>query len=162
MKTEKEYFLGLLDSETPAFVRVLEALPADKLDWKPDPKAASAGERAGQIAMEGASIPAVLEKGVFDFDPAMKMAPMTPAQMAATFKDGMEKAKAVAQGMSDTDWAAPAVMTMQGKEVWKSTKGEMALGFILDLIHHRGQLSVYLRPMGGKVPSIYGPSADSA
>ena len=161
MKTEKEYFLGLVSGETAAFVRVFEALPADKLDWKPDPKASSAAERAGQIAGEGASLPAILEKGVFDFDPDMKMPVMTPAQMADTFKKGMEQAKTIAQGMTDADWDSPAAMTMKGKEVWKSTKGEMALGFMLDLIHHRGQLSVYIRPMGGKVPSIYGPSADS-
>jgi len=43
---------------------------------------------------------------------------------------------------------------------WESTKGKMAWGLFLDLIHHRGQLSVYIRPMGGKVPSIYGPSGD--
>ena len=44
--------------------------------------------------------------------------------------------------------------------IWKTTKRGMAWGLFLDLVHHRGQLSTYIRPMGGKVPSIYGPSAD--
>jgi uncharacterized damage-inducible protein DinB len=52
-------------------------------------------------------------------------------------------------------------MLVNGEDMWKTTKGEMAWGFIFDLIHHRGQLATYIRPMGGKVPAIYGPSADS-
>ena len=76
-------------------------------------------------------------------------------------KAGLEDAAAIAKGMTDGDWASEAKMSMGGKEVWKTTKGQFALGFLLDLIHHRGQLSVYIRPMGGKVPSIYGPSADT-
>jgi uncharacterized damage-inducible protein DinB len=50
---------------------------------------------------------------------------------------------------------------MAGEKVeWETTREKMAWGFLLDLIHHRGQLSVYLRPMGGRVPPIYGPSGD--
>jgi uncharacterized damage-inducible protein DinB len=49
---------------------------------------------------------------------------------------------------------------MDGKPVWEDTVANMVWGFFFDAIHHRGQLSVYLRPMGGKVPSIYGPSGD--
>jgi len=45
-------------------------------------------------------------------------------------------------------------------EPWQDTIGQFLWGFLFDCIHHRGQLSTYLRPMGGKVPSIYGPSAD--
>jgi uncharacterized damage-inducible protein DinB len=50
---------------------------------------------------------------------------------------------------------------MGGANEWKAPKGKMVLSFILDLVHHRGQLSTYIRAMGGKLPSIYGPSADS-
>jgi uncharacterized damage-inducible protein DinB len=51
-------------------------------------------------------------------------------------------------------------MLADGHVIWESTRGGMAWGMLFDLIHHRGQLSVYIRPMGGKVPSIYGPSGD--
>jgi uncharacterized damage-inducible protein DinB len=44
--------------------------------------------------------------------------------------------------------------------VWETSLGDMLFGILFDAIHHRGQLSTYLRPMGAKVPSIYGPSAD--
>ena len=45
---------------------------------------------------------------------------------------------------------------------WEDSVGAFVWGFLFDLIHHRGQLTTYLRPMGGKVPSIYGPSADDS
>ena len=49
---------------------------------------------------------------------------------------------------------------MDGHVAWKAPLGEMMWGLLFDAIHHRGQLSTYIRPMGGKVPSIYGPSGD--
>jgi uncharacterized damage-inducible protein DinB len=161
MKNIKEYLGQLLDSESPAFVRVLEALPADKLDWKPDPKSATSLERGGQIAHEPSDIADVLKTGTITYDPAAKPTWKTPAELSAAFTEGMSRAKAALAAVSDADWDGPAAMMIEGKEVWKSTRGEMALTIMLDLIHHRGQLSTYIRPMGGKVPSIYGPSADA-
>jgi uncharacterized damage-inducible protein DinB len=161
MKTTKEYLMGLFDTELPAFIKVIEALPADKLDWKPDPKSATALERASQMASETNDVAAILKDGVVKFDPMTKPTWTTTAEMSAAFSKGFADAKAALAAMSDADWEADAVMMVGGKEAWKTKRGEMALSFMLDLIHHRGQLSVYIRPMGGKVPSIYGPSADS-
>ena len=139
----------------------MEALPEDKMDWKPDPKALSAKEKASQIAMEGDQMGDIFEKGMFEFDPMAKPSYASTVEMTSTFKAGMTRAKDAIIKMSDADWESDAKMMMNGKEAWKATKGDMGLGYMLDLIHHRGQLSVYIRPMGGKVPSIYGPSADT-
>ena len=49
-----------------------------------------------------------------------------------------------------------------GQQVMNETASDNGFGFLLDIIHHRGQLSTYLRPMGAKVPGIYGPSGDEA
>src|SRR5664280_1522328 len=57
-------------------------------------------------------------------------------------------------------WEREAEFAMDGHVAWKAPLGEMMWGLLFDAIHHRGQLSTYIRPMGGKVPSIYGPSAD--
>jgi uncharacterized damage-inducible protein DinB len=57
-------------------------------------------------------------------------------------------------------WETPIKFMFEGKEVMNAPVYDMAWGFMLDQIHHRGQLSTYLRPMGAKVPQIYGPSAD--
>ena len=57
-------------------------------------------------------------------------------------------------------WSGNVPFTFQGQTVMNDPGAELAWGFLLDMIHHRGQLSTYLRPMGAKVPQIYGPSAD--
>ena len=62
--------------------------------------------------------------------------------------------------MADARWDGEGRLLFGGHEVMKSSVGSIFWGFLLDAIHHRGQLSAYIRPMGGKVPSIYGPSAD--
>ena len=62
--------------------------------------------------------------------------------------------------VDDAKWDSQARLKMDGKVMWEAPLGDMLFGFLLDAIHHRGQLSSYLRPMGAKVPSIYGPSAD--
>jgi uncharacterized damage-inducible protein DinB len=62
--------------------------------------------------------------------------------------------------LSDAAWEKKTQFCMDGKVAWEAPLGEMLFGFLFDAIHHRGQLSTYLRPMGAKVPSIYGPSAD--
>jgi len=62
--------------------------------------------------------------------------------------------------VDDAKWDSKARLLMDGKAGWETTLGDMLFGFLFDAIHHRGQLSSYLRLMGAKVPSIYGPSAD--
>ena len=64
------------------------------------------------------------------------------------------------QALPASRWEGPVPFVYQGTEVMKETGYDNAWGFLLDIIHHRGQLSTYLRPMGAKVPQIYGPSAD--
>jgi len=57
-------------------------------------------------------------------------------------------------------WETPVPFMYQGQQVANEIGADNAWGFLLDMIHHRGQLTTYLRPMGAKVPQIYGPSAD--
>ncbi len=158
---EKEHLLQVIDNEMPAFIKVLEALPADKLDWKPDPKSKSAIELASYMAKEPGQVVDVIETGKLDFDQVSKTNFGSGAEAAEKFRTDMGKMKTLLSGMSEDDWSAEAAMIMGGQEVWKTKKGGMAWGYMLDLIHHRGQLSTYLRPMGGQVPAIYGPSADA-
>jgi len=73
----------------------------------------------------------------------------------ATLTDRLKK-------LDDAGWKRPVRFLMEGKQINETTTNEMLWGFLHDMIHHRGQLSTYIRPMGGKVPSIYGPSGDAA
>lgn len=63
--------------------------------------------------------------------------------------------------LDDAGWNRPVKFYWNGKQINETTTHEMLWGFLFDMVHHRGQLSTYIRPMGGKVPSIYGPSADA-
>ena len=160
--TDKEYFIQLAADEAPRFERVMNALPADKLDWRPHERSRSAKELVDTMAGEALTFTTFLKTGVIDMAPPpegwQKFASITDA--VAAMNRGLKEGATVAAGMSDADWASEAKMVMGGTDVWTTTKGGMALSLVLDLIHHRGQLSTYIRPMGGKVPSIYGPSAD--
>ena len=72
-------------------------------------------------------------------------------------------AQAVTDRMAKLDekgWTKQGQFLMAGAPPWKDTIENFVWGMFFDAIHHRGQLTTYLRPMGGKVPSIYGPSAD--
>ncbi len=64
------------------------------------------------------------------------------------------------RNIDDAKWERKARFLVNGNVAWEAPLGDMLYGFLFDAIHHRGQLSSYLRPMGGKVPAIYGPSAD--
>ena len=110
--------------------------------------------------MESLAIKTLLETGLIDFGTMPKWEPISKEDASAMFVKTMEAVKSVAAGLSETDWDSEATM-LGGKEPWKMARGHMALTLLPDFIHHRGQLSTYLRAMGGKVPSIYGPSADT-
>jgi len=66
---------------------------------------------------------------------------------------------AVVAGLDDEAWEKKVKLVMGGAP-WEEARSRLAWGFLFDGIHHRGQPSAYLRPMGGRVPAIYGPSAD--
>lgn len=87
-------------------------------------------------------------------------APKTLGPILELFEKNCEKLEKKLATVSDKTWDGKAQYLADGKVVWEATVGDMLWGFHLDGIHHRGQLSTYLRPMGAKVPSIYGPSGD--
>jgi uncharacterized damage-inducible protein DinB len=64
--------------------------------------------------------------------------------------------------LDDARWTRKGHMIMGGKVAGEQPIGQFLWGFLFDAVHHRGQLTTYIRPMGGKVPAVYGPSADEA
>jgi uncharacterized damage-inducible protein DinB len=64
--------------------------------------------------------------------------------------------------LDETGWDKKGRFLMGDAPPWEDSVGAFVWGFLFDLIHHRGQLTTYLRPMGGKVPGVYGPSADDS
>lgn len=162
--TDREYFKAMVEDELPRFTKVFEALPKDKLSYKhpEDPKGKTALELIKTMASEARTFQTILEKGDLDWATVSTDGLEALEDVKGAFFEGLSKAAEVAGSMDDGTWNSPAKMHMGGEMGWETARGAMALSLMLDLIHHRGQLSTYIRPMGGKVPSIYGPSADSA
>lgn len=159
--TDREFFIQTLADELPRFERVFRALPESKLAWRPHKKSRSALEILTSMTLEATTYPIFLKTGAFDFAKVPMPKGKTVNKLWPVFQKTLKQAKTLAAKMSESSWTSPAKMLSGGKLDWETTKGNMAWSLLLDLIHHRGQLSVYLRPMGGKVPPIYGPSGDS-
>ncbi len=157
MKNTRQFFADCFKSEKPIFLRVLQAVPANEAGYRPHPKCNSAGDIAWLIASEWASARELIDKSKVEF--AMTPAPAVQESIAAFEKVAGEIEKRLG-ALDDAAWEKKAQFLMDGKVAWEAPLGDMLFGLLFDGVHHRGQLSSYLRPMGAKVPSIYGPSAD--
>ena len=152
-------YLGTINNESRSTKKVLEAVPADRLDYRPDPCAKSAIELVRHIALADNFFLEAVINGVFNpSGTKLPEAIKTPAEIAAWYEE-----------THATHFSA--VAHLSGEQLIKIVdfRGlfqRPAFTFIqfglLHAIHHRGQLSTYLRPMGSKVPAIYGESYDSA
>jgi hypothetical protein len=159
MLSNLDFYRETRKAEMPKFVSVLKAVPEGRLDYRPDPKARTAQQLAWVFAQEEAALASLLETGTMEW----KDEP-PPARLDAIVAAYEKNAAEVDRRLGALDaaaWEKKGKMLMGGAPVWEDTTGGFLWGFLLDAIHHRGQLSTYLRPMGGKVPAIYGPSADS-
>ena len=158
--TSREFFLETLADELPRFERALRAVPEAGMAYRPHEKSRSAGELLAVFADEAGMFAALLEKGDLDMTGFTPGAYGRVGDVVEAVRRGFERARASASALGDEAWDGPARLMVGDKVEWETTRGKMAWGLLLDLIHHRGQLSVYLRPMGARVPAIYGPSGD--
>ncbi|MBP9664437.1 MAG: DUF664 domain-containing protein [Pyrinomonadaceae bacterium] len=156
-------FLAELDNEAKVARECLSRVPADKFDWKPHEKSMTMGRLAVHVAEMFGWTKETLTQDVLDFATAdfKPFEPSTTEELLALFDDHIAKAKAILAQTSDetffTDW-----MMRNGETVYFTMpKVAVMRSFVMNhIIHHRGQLSVYLRLNDIPVPSIYGPSAD--
>jgi uncharacterized damage-inducible protein DinB len=144
--------------ELPKFVNVLKALPQGRLDYRPDPRSRNAAELAWLLAAEEASLVSLLDTGTIQWKE--EPPPARVAEIVAAFEKNAAAVNDRLERMDEAGWEKKGRFLMGEGPAWEDAVGEFVWGFLFDAIHHRGQLSTYLRPMGGKVPSIYGPSAD--
>jgi len=153
----RDLFLRLWAKELATTRKVLERIP-DGSTYRPDPKSRTAIEIAWLIVREQIALVDGLERGEIRWSE-----PPAPAKMADILalddqhRPGMvDRLKALPAAA----WDVPVPFTYEGNPVMTESGIDSAWTFLLDLIHHRGQLSTYLRAMGSTVPQIYGPSAD--
>ncbi len=147
--------------ETAKFVKVLKAMPAGRVEYRPDPKSRTAAELAWLLAQSEAALVKLLDTGEVLWSESKPTA--GPDAIVSAYETN---AKAVNERLAKLDeagWEKKGRFLMGGDApAWEDSVGAFVWGFLFDSIHHRGQLTTYLRPMGGKVPAIYGPSADDS
>jgi uncharacterized damage-inducible protein DinB len=153
-----EFFVQRWESEQAAFGKVLRAIPGDQLAYRPHERSTSAGDLAWQLAEEQRSMCALLDSGEINWE--TRPHPGSIEAILAAWDAATGDVRTRLAGLDEAKCSGEAKFLMGGAPAWTDTVGNMLWGFLFDMVHHRGQLSTYLRPMGGKVPSIYGPSAD--
>jgi uncharacterized damage-inducible protein DinB len=149
---EKALFTQFWMHESGTTRNVLARIP-ERSDYRPDPKSRTAQEIAWQIYCEEAMIIEALETGKVAWAPPPM--PKTMREIVAAYE---QQSAAIAKRWKDLPadrWEGK--LDFFGRE---RPASPMAWSFLFDLVHHRGQITTYLRPMGSTVPQIYGPSAD--
>ena len=149
---ERSLFTDFWIKESTTTRNVLARIPEGS-DYRPDPKSRTAQEIAWQIVCEETMIIDALESGKAEW---------APPPMPTTMKGVLEAYEQQAAAMNRRWQALPAARWDGTLEFFGTQRpaAPMAWSFLFDIIHHRGQISTYLRPMGSTVPQIYGPSGD--
>jgi uncharacterized damage-inducible protein DinB len=149
---EKAMFTDFWIKESKTTRNVLARIPEGS-QYRPDPKSRTAQEIAWQIFCEERMLIDALESGKGEWSPAP-----VPAAMKDIVDAYEQQSAAIAQRLAalpDARWNG--ALDLFGKQ---RPASPMAWSFLFDIVHHRGQITTYLRPMGSTVPQIYGPSAD--
>lgn len=160
-----EWFLAQLESEATKSRRVLEQVPAGKTDFKPHERSMAFGYLATLVA----SIPSWVGMAVTlnELDIAPKDGPKhapppmnTSAELIAGLDKAVAQAREALQKTTDEHLATKWKLLSGGQLEMETPRYEVIRDAFLHAAHHRGQMTVYLRLLGSKVPSVYGPTAD--
>jgi uncharacterized damage-inducible protein DinB len=159
VKAIADFLASDYEREIPTTVRVLEAVPINRLDYRPDEKSKTGLGLLRHLALEDEWLLNCIANGQFTQPPDDSDACgiMTPADAAKRYKEKVPAAINRVRAMSPEQLSK--VIDLFGA-VQAPGVNFLAMA-IKHSVHHRGQLSAYLRAMGGKVPGIYGPSADT-
>jgi uncharacterized damage-inducible protein DinB len=160
-----EFLLAELEREVNRSRRALEQVPEGKYDWKPHEKSMIFGYLADMVATIPSWIVMEVTKDELDIAPAAgpSMKP-EPKKTSAALVEALDKTAADARAAlgttTDEHLSTSWQLKARGHVVQEAPRYEMIQDTINHWAHHRGQMTVYLRLMGAKVPALYGPSAD--
>ena len=160
-----EFLLSELDREVERSRRALQEVPAGKYDWKPHDRSMQFGYLADMVATIPNWISMEITKNELDVAPAdgptMKPEPKeTSEALVAALDAAAAGARTAFQSTSDDHLMTTWRLLARGNVVMEAPRYVMIQDTINHWAHHRGQMTVYLRLMGAKVPALYGPSAD--
>jgi uncharacterized damage-inducible protein DinB len=159
-----ELFQAELDREVGRSRRALEQVPEGKADWKPHDKSMIFGYLTDMVATIPTWITMIIKQDELDIAPKEPRPPQPPKNTSAEYLQALDKAAADAhaalKSTNDEYLKTPWRLLAGGNVVMELPRHEMIRDTINHWAHHRGQMTVYLRLMGAKVPALYGPSAD--
>ena len=154
--TLREFYLKRARAEFPVFIKVLKALPQD-LSYKPHERSPSAQQLVWTLTYEMKALIDVVDTGKCEWE---NITPPGLDEMIRMYEKWSSELVDKVAELDDAAQQRTAQFLYGGQVVMERPLVEFLWDFMFDAIHHRGQLSAYIRPMGGTVPSIYGPSAD--
>jgi len=144
--------------------RVLDRVPDAHFEFRPHPTCVTLGRLAEHLCDLAHWAAITMNESSFAMTtdrPAGYVRPATRDAVLALFDANLKNGRAAVAGKTDAEFAAPWKLTSGGKEVFTMPKAAVMRNFVLNhMIHHRGQMLVYLRMLGVSIPSIYGPSGD--
>jgi len=161
-----ELFIADLDRERDKTRKAVEAVPEGKGEWKPHEKAMALGRLANLVAMMPSWLTMMIERDEFDVVPKPGQASEfgkqveTRAELGKAVDNNFAGARAAFVGTTDEHLMKPWQLKARGHVVQEAPRHVMMRDALMHLAHHRGQLTTYIRIVDGKVPSIYGPTAD--
>jgi len=157
-------FLGEFVHEATATRNTLAVVPGDRLDYKPHEKSFHLGRLAGHVAeiphwTEGVIADDVLDMGSGDFEP---LDPSSVEELLAAWDKSVAAFNQALEGVSDEHLGTTWKLCHGDSVLYQAPRVAAIRGFVLNhMIHHRGQLQVYLRLLDVPLPSVYGPTADA-
>jgi uncharacterized damage-inducible protein DinB len=156
---------GLLpefDQEMAGTRKSLERVPEGKTEWQPHPKSMTLGRLAGHLAELPTWVVETMKRDELSLDGQYTpFISSSPKELLAMFDAKVAEARALIQSATDEDMMKPWSLKVRGQTAFTMPKIAVLRGMVINhIIHHRGQLTVYLRLNDVPVPSLYGPSAD--
>jgi hypothetical protein len=153
-------YLKELEAEYTASRKCLERIPVSLFSYKPHPKSMELGYLTLLVADIPLWVTMMIQEGEIDLAKYKRFEAKTTEEMVAHFEENFNGAKKALGNVTDEDLNAPFSLKSQGQVLFTQSKMEGVGSTINHWVHHRGQLTVYMRLNEIPVPSIYGPSAD--
>jgi hypothetical protein len=163
--TMTEWFLTELDSEAAKSRRMLEQVPAGKRGWKPHERSMELGYLSDLVANIFSWVGMAITLDELDVapkdGPKYLPAPLnTTAELLGALDKAVAQAREALKKTTDAYLATPWRLLAGGQLAFEQPRHQVIRDTFLHSAHHRGQMTVYLRLLGSKVPSVYGPTAD--
>ena len=153
-------FAKELEAETPSTLKCLERFSMDLFNYKPHERSMEMGYLAVLVAEIPLWVAHIIKENEIDLATFPHLQPKSAEDIVNYFKNNLEKAKEALLSMKQKQFDDKFELKVDGKVVLGGTKKEHIAPTINHMVHHRGQLTVYMRLNNIAVPSIYGPSAD--